>query len=150
MSAPPPETRYSLAPANSTLPFWGVTPMSVFDSKGPRLSAPQVATRPQTARRRSELLAFIFDSLGRPVCRVTHVRYVLQIRQDGAAHGDHVYRTLLLVDHFSARREHHGVRHPGVPFGVKHGLQGVGVVGAEHQVAAGGVLRLQRLQNAGL
>ena len=62
MSAPPPVTRYCRAPSNSTLPFC-VAPTSVFDSKGPRLSAPQIATRQQTARKLSELLDFILDYL---------------------------------------------------------------------------------------
>src|ERR1700722_15950879 len=59
MLAPPPVTRYSRAPSNSTLPFWGVTPTSVFDSNGPRLSAPHIATRQEAARKLNEPLAFI-------------------------------------------------------------------------------------------
>src|ERR1700683_5196427 len=59
MLAPPPVTRYSRAPSNSTLPFWGVTPTSVFDSNRPRLSAPHIATRQEAASNLNELLAFI-------------------------------------------------------------------------------------------
>src|ERR1700677_2256979 len=126
MLAPPPVTRYSRAPSNSTLPFWGVTPTSAFDSNSPRLWAPHVAARQQTARKLNDPLAFINVSknntcrrrlsltprflLGRPVCRVTYVSLIFQVRQNGAAQGDYVHRALFLIDHSSTRGDHHGVR----------------------------------------
>src|SRR6516165_8332188 len=103
MLAPPPVTLYSRAPSNSTLPFSGVMPTSALASKGPRPSAPQIVNARAAVRIRNTLLSG-------PVVRVADIGFILQICQDGAAHGGDVYFALLLIDHAATGGDHHGER----------------------------------------
>src|SRR5215831_10671983 len=111
MLAPPPVTLYSRAPSNSTLPFSGVMPTSAFASKGPRPSAPH-RVNAAAVRIRNELLSG-------PVVRVADIGFILQTRQDGAAHRGDVNFALLLIDYAAAGGDHHGEGHAPIPLPVE-------------------------------
>src|SRR5947209_8580106 len=66
-----------------------------------------------------------------PVGGVAHVRLVLQIGQDDAAHRQYLDLALHLIKHLASGGDRHGERDGGVPVRIEGGLQRVSVVGCE-------------------
>src|SRR5260370_33252871 len=78
------------------------------------------------------------------------VGLVLQIRQNDAPQFEDVQLAFLLEKNLASGSDQHGERDSGLPVRVKRSLQRICVLGSELQVAAGSVLRLKNLHDAGL